>query len=193
MEPLMIIPKMLDRLGDEESFRVFFTRVLQALAAAVAVGAAFAFIVGWKKVFELDGEEVVGGSVYQLLFLLAAYAIVHILLVRAQTMRSAAAAAPAPVAVSAAVLKAAGEIAGIACAALGTGGGILVWFAGRGADDLFEQTAFLLPFLEAAPASFLAGATLIAKGVLYGLAALLAGYLLAALLGLVRRRPAEGV
>jgi len=182
MSKYLFAPQVLQRLSDRSFFRIFSARVLTASAAIVALYAVIVFFLGWKELFELSSEAMIGGIVYQLLFAFASYLVVHAILLRAREVRILDERVPPAVAVSAIVARLAGETYAFASALLGIGGAIFVWFAGRGAGRLLEKAAFALPFLKAAPASFEAGAALIVKGVLGGALALLLGFLVAELL-----------
>jgi hypothetical protein len=131
----------------------------------------------------------IGGILYQLTFIVAAYLAVHFTFLRAAEVMKSTPGRPAAVSVAVVILKLAGETWGFASALLGVGGAIYVWFAGREADVLLKKTAVFFPFLKAGPPSFTAGAALIVQGLLYGVLVLLLGYLLSELLQLL---PAEG-
>jgi hypothetical protein len=182
MSKYLFAPQVLERLADRAFFRIFSARILKAAAAIVALYAIIVFFLGWKELFELSSEAMIGGIIYQLLFAFASYLVVHAILLRARDVRALDESLPPAVAVSAIVARLAGETYAFASSLLGIGGAVFVWFAGRGAGRLLEKADFALPFLKAAPASFEAGAALVIKGVLGGALALLLGFLLAELL-----------
>lgn len=182
MSKYLFAPQVLERLADRAFFRILGGRVLTVSAVIVALYAIIVFFLGWKELFELSSEAMIGGIIYQLLFGFASYLVVHAILLRARDVRALDESLPPAVAVSAIVARLAGETYAFASSLLGIGGAVFVWFAGRGADRLLKRADFALPFLKAAPASFEAGAALIIKGVLGGALALLLGFLLAELL-----------
>jgi len=182
MEKILFAPLLIRNLAQDDSFRRFFSRFLMALAVLLAAASLIVFVLGWKELFDMPSEVLVGGIVYQVCLLFAAYLAVHALLIRAREAGVPVPGRPAAFTVSAAVLKVAGEAWGGASAILGAGGGILVWFAGRDAWVLLDKIAVLFPFLKPGKATFANGASLILQGLLFGALALLAGYLLASLL-----------
>lgn len=181
MEKYLFAPLLARKLAEDNCFRMLFARLLAAAAAGLTIAAVLLFFLGWKEVFDMSSEAMVGGIAFQLIFALAAYQAVHSTLVRAGEVKREAD-RPAPITVAAAILRLSGEVFGFAATALGAGGGILVWFAGREAHTLLKITAVFFPFLKAGPASFFGGATLMVQGLGYGTLALLLGYLLAELL-----------
>lgn len=185
MEKYLIAPLLISKLGQDGGFRSCFSRLLKALAAVGAVAALIVFFIGWKEIFEMSSEAMIGGIIYQLTFVVTAYLAVHFTLLRAAEAKESAPGRPAALSVAAVVLKLAGEAWGFASALLGSGAAVYVWFAGREARVLLKKMAVFFPFLKASPASFTAGAALIVQGLLYGALALLLGYLLSELLQLL--------
>jgi hypothetical protein len=182
MNPLCLLPTFLERLSDPPFFRTFFARVLWVLAITTGIALAFVFILNWKDAFAYEGETLAGCIVYQLLFALAAYAAVHVLLLRASALKALEPGGMPAAAASAIILRAAGEVWGLAGACLGLGAGLFVCIADRRSSPLIERTKFLFPLLKIDEASFVGGLSLIAKGLLSALLALLTAYLLAELL-----------
>jgi hypothetical protein len=183
MEKYLFAPLLITKLARDDCFRMLFSRLLVVLATLITITSVILFFLGWKEIFDMSSEAMVGGIIFQLTFALAAYHAVHTTLVRATEVKKESS-RPASIAVAAVMLRLAGEVFGFAAATLGAGGGILVWFAGREAASLLNRVALLFPFLKAGPASFLGGATLLVQGLGYGMLALLFGYLLAGLLTL---------
>lgn len=181
MEKYLFAPLLVRKLAQGNCFRMLFARLLAVVAALITIAAVLLFFLGWKEIFDMSSEAMAGGIVFQLTFALAAYQAVHSTLVRAREVKRESD-RPAPITVSAVIFRLAGEVFGFAATALGAGGGILVWFAGREAHTLLNKTAVIFPFLKAGPPSFFGGATLIVQGLGYGTLALLLGYLLAELL-----------
>jgi hypothetical protein len=194
MEKYLLAPLFISKLGQDDNFRSYFSLLLKALAVVGAFASIIVFFLGWKELFEMSSEAMIGGIIYQLTFAVAAYLAVHFTLLRAAEAKESSPGRPAPLSVAAVILKLAGEAWGFPCALLGSGAAVYVWFAGRDADVLLNKTAVFFPFLQARPASFAAGASLIVQGFLYGALALIVGYLLSEILQLlpVRARSEEG-
>ena len=185
MDKYLLAPMLIDKLGQDDNFRNYFSRFLKMLAVIGAVAALIVFFLGWKELFDRSAEGMIGGIVYQLTFVVAAYLVVHCTLLRAEEVKKVMPGRSAALSVSVVVLRLLGEVWGAASALLGSGAAIYVWFAGREASVLLQKAAVFFPFLKASPASFVAGAALIFQGFLYGALALLFGYLLADLLMLL--------
>lgn len=185
MERYLFAPLLIDRLGRSDGFRSFFARLLKALAAVGTLAALIVFFLGWKDLFEMSSEAMVGGILYQLTFVVAAYLVIHCTLLRAAEVGKAPTAQPGAIFVASVVLKLVGEAWGSASALLGSGAALYVWFAGRDAALLLDKLRTFFPFLKAGPATFATGAELIVQGLLYGVSALLLGYLFSELLQLL--------
>lgn len=185
MEKYLLAPLLIQKLEKDDDFLIGFSRLLKALAVACAVAAVIVFFLGWKDLFDMSSEGMIGGIIYQLTFAIASYFVVHFTLIRAGEIKQAASGRSAAVWVSSVVLKLAGEAWGVASALLGCGAAVYLWFAGREARVLLDKTAVFFPFLKAGPASFAAGMALIFQGILYGALAILIGYLLAEILRLL--------
>lgn len=187
MEKYLFAPLLARKLAQDDFFRTLYARLLAVAAACIAVAAVILFFLGWKEIFDMPSEAMVGGIVFQLVFALAAYLGVHTLALGAGEVRRET--GPAPLAVAAGLFRLAGEVWGYAAALLGCGGGVLSWFAGRESRPLLENVSAAFPFLEAGPSSFAGGASMIVQGVGYGALALLFGHLLSRLLLLL---PTDG-
>jgi len=185
MERYLFAPLLISKLGQDDGLRSFFARLLKALAAVGAVAALIVFFLGWKELFESSSESMIGGILYQMSFVVAAYLAVHFTLLRAAEVKEDASRTPAALSIAAIVLRLVGEAWGFASAILGCGAAVYVWFAGREARILLDKTAVFFPFLEAGPPTFISGLALIVQGLLYGASALLLGYLLSEVLRLL--------
>ena len=185
MEKYLLAPLLIEKLGQGDGFRSFFARLLKALAIVGAFAALIVFFLGWKDLFALSSEAMIGGILYQMTFVVAVYLAVHCTLLRAAQVQEAAPGRPAAISVASVVLRLVGEVWGFASALLGSGGAVYVWFAGRRAEILLDKMRAFFPFLKAGPATFSAGAELIIQGLLYGALALLLGYLFSELLQLL--------
>jgi len=184
MEKVFFAPSLVKKLGQADFYRMFFARFLTVVAILISMTAVILFFFGWKVIFEMSSQAMVGGIVFQVSLVLAAYQAVHLTLLRAAEVRQGSE-RPAPISTSIAMSRLVGEVFGFSASILGVGGGILVWFAGREAGSLLKKVEMAFPFLKAGGADFLGGFTLVVKGLGYGILSLLLGYLLAELLQLL--------
>ena len=191
MEKYLFAPLLVSKLAQDDFYRRMFSLLLTAVAVLITISAVIVFFFGWKEIFDMSSQAMIGGIVFQLALVLATYQAVHLTLMRAVEVRQESRQA-APITVPRVLVRLAGEVFGLTAALLGLGGGVLVWLAGRESRVLLDQVDTLLPFLKAGPATFLGGATLIGKGIGYGILALMLGYLFAELLKLLPNSPAGG-
>jgi hypothetical protein len=185
MEKFLLAPLLISKLGQDDAFRSFFSQFLKVLAAICAIAAIIVFFLGWKALFDMSSQGLIGGIFYQLAFAVAAYLVVHCILLRAVEIKHAVPGRSAVLSVSSVLLRLAGEAWGSASVLLGIGAGIFVWFAGGDAGELLGKIEAFFPFLRINNGSFASGAALIFQGFLNGVLALLVGYLLAELLTLL--------
>jgi len=184
MEKVFFAPLLVQKLGQADFYRMFFARFLTVVAILISITGVILFTFGWKIIFEMSSQAMVGGIVFQVSLVLAAYQAVHLTLLRAAEVRQGSK-KPAPISTSVAMSRLVGEVFGFSASLLGVGGGILVWFAGREAGSLLKKVEVVFPFLNVGGADFLGGSALVVKGLGYGILSLLLGYLLAELLQLV--------
>lgn len=185
MDKYLLAPRLIEKLGQGDSFRSFFAWLLKGLAIVGTLAALVVFFLGWKDLFDMSSAAMTGGILYQLTFVAAVYLAVHCTLLRAREIRAPASPKPAALSVAAVILKLLGEAWGFSSALLGTGAALFVWLAGRNAGVLLDRMRVFFPFLKAGRASFFTGTGLIIQGLLYGALALLFGYLLSELLQLL--------
>lgn len=185
MDKYLVAPQLISKLEQEKCFRHYFSLLLKVLACICTVTAIIAFFLGWKELFAMSSEGMIGGTFYQLAFAVATYLIVHCILIRAAQTKTAADKSPAALGVSITLSKLVGETWGLASALLGAGAALYVWIAGREAGILLKHAAAFFPFLKTGNGTFTDGATLAFKGTFYGASVLLLGYLLAEILKLL--------
>lgn len=188
MEKVLFVGWLLQRLDDGEFFRKLFAAILAGLAVVGGIYALVAFFIGWKEIFALSGEAMAGGIFYQATFVVASYAAVHVLLLRARTLNDAMLVGNPVLTVAAAYSRVLGEAWALVVIPLGLGGGVLNWFAGPRAQAVYKPVAGVVFFLKGVAASFSAGGVLIVKGLAYGLAGFLLAYVVAELLLIAANR-----
>jgi hypothetical protein len=189
MDKVLFVGWVLRRLDDGEFFRKLFAAILAGLAVAGGIYALVAFLIGWKEIFALSGEAMAGGILYQATFVVASYAAIHTLLLRARALNDTVLVGNPILTVAAAYCRVSGEVWAFMVIPLGLGGGVLNWFAGQRAQAIYKPAAGMVRFLNGVPASFSAGGLLIVKGLAYGLAGFLLAYVVAELLTLAANRP----
>ncbi len=195
MEKFLFAPLLVRKLEQDDFYRRLFAGLFTAAAVLISVATVISFVFGWKEIFDMSAQAMTGGIVFQGALILAAYQAVHLTLMRANEVKRESD-RPATIAVPVIAARLAGEIYGFSATLLGIGGGVLVWLAGRESGSLLKRMEALFPFLKSGPASFFGGATLIIKGIGYGMLTLLVAYLVAELLlalPLAAKKNLEGV
>jgi len=160
----------------------FFSRVvaigLRVIAVVVALAGLVIFVMAWKMVFQLPAAGVLGGIIYQLLFVVAIYMVVHTLIIRANDIARLQPAEFIVIPIASIFLKLMGEIYACLAGVFAVGAGILTWFAGEDSFYMLRNILPFIPFLRFGGATFLGGLMVIVGGVLAAFFALMFFYLL---------------
>ncbi len=175
MDKYLFMKPLLDRLASGPFFRKQFALCVRIGAAVAAMAGLVGFVNAWNFTAHLEPARIPGGIVYMLFLVAAVYMAVHAMLIRAKDIASLPDAEFTQIPVAAIASLMAGEAYGAACAALGAGGGILIWFTGDGSYDVLHRVTFFVPFHGGA--AFMDGNLYILRGALRAVAALALGYL----------------
>lgn len=109
-----------------------FAYSLRVLAALLGAGALVAWVRLWKEVWRLDGTVFVGGMLFQLLYVIAAYMVIHTMWIRASTIAALGRSDFTVVPIVSICLRMVGEIYACISVAVGVGGGVFLLFGGYG-------------------------------------------------------------
>jgi len=169
----------------------FFSRVV---AMAVRVGAALVvlfslttFFQAGKLTFELPAQGIPGGVLFELLFVLGIYAAVHVMLIRARDVDQLAASDFFALPLGSIVVRMLGEAYAAFVSLVAIGGGLFVWFTNQSVSKVLNPLVRgLFPTMRDNP-SFLGGIEFMVGGMLAGLGALIAAYVVSEILALLSR------
>jgi hypothetical protein len=184
-ERALFVPAFLAALDRGAVLKKVTALALQASAALVALWGVVVWVKTWEGTRYLEGAEVLGLVLFQLVVLVMIYALVHVLWLRASTVARLPAQDWVAVEVGAACLRVAGELYAVAGAFTGTALALLVLVSGqRGPGGvLLEVLRELFPAAPAGVQNQVAAAVgVLASFGLASVAALLGAYLVAELL-----------
>lgn len=185
---------LLHLLGQDRFLRGAVSIVLKVGAALIVLFSFTVFFRAGRLIFDLPVNGILGGVLFEVFFVLAVYAAVHTLLIRARHIHDMpvgdyTALRTAPLLVRALAEAYAGFVSLVA-----VGSGIFVWFTNLSLDKVLPPSVrALFPNIRNDP-SFLGGIEFMLIGILVSTAVLLLTYMLAeALILLTARtaRPAE--
>jgi hypothetical protein len=183
-EHLLFVPGLLAALDRGAVLKKVAALAMKVCAVLVALWGVVVWVKTWEGTRYLEGAEVLGLVLFQLVVLVMIYALVHVLWLRAATVARLPARDWIAVEVGAACLRLAGELYAIAGAFTGTALALLVLVSGqRGPGGvLLELLRDLFPATPAALQNQVAAAVgVLASFGLASVAALLGAYLLAEL------------
>jgi hypothetical protein len=172
----------LQLISQGKFFRRVFAIALKVLAGVIALAGLLGWIAAWKLVFELPAAGILGGIVFQVLFVVAIYMVVHTLLIRARDITNLPEAEFTVIPIASIFIKLTGEIYACFGIVIAVGGGILIWFAGGYAQTILSTSREIIPFLpSSSEGTFVDGLVFIAAGALIAFFVLVFFYLLSEL------------
>jgi hypothetical protein len=183
---------LLNLLGQPVFFCRLVATALRAAAALIVLLSLTIFFKAGKLTFELPAERAVGGVLFEVFFIVAVYAVVHTLLLRARDVEEAKPSESYALATLSLLMRLLGEMYCAFVGLVAIGGGLFVWFTNRSLQSV------LGPFLQAlfpgfgADSSFVGGIQFMAIGVFVGVAVLVASYAASQLLMFVNRPVRNG-
>lgn len=185
MNRYLFMNRLLPLLGKPGFLSKLVAVMLRVSAAVVTlVSIAFIFHAG-KKTFELTTQTIMGGVLFDVLYIVAIYAVVHAILIRASDIEHMPQQDFTVLSMGAILLKLVGEVYAFFVALTAIGGGIYVWFTNQGVSTILNP----MPWFYPAPSNpnFTGGLTIILAGLLLATAVLIFFYMLSELIGLATR------
>lgn len=177
MEKYLFIKPLLQSISEGKFFRKTVAIALRVLAIAIAFASLVGWIVKWQFVFSLPVTGIIGGIIFQLLMVVTAYMVIHIILIRAGNIERLPEAEYTVIPIVALCLKLLGEIYASFLAVTAVAGGLYIWMTGRNAGkDLLGMIAPLAPTVS--DLSFIGGVKFILSGATMAFITLLASYFL---------------
>jgi hypothetical protein len=145
MEKYFFMEAVLEKISQGQFFRKAFAVALQILAVVIVTAALVAWIIVWKSISGYSAEAIFGIIIFQLLFVIAVYMVVHILLIRAGNINALPDSEYTVIPIVSITLKLFGEIYASFVAVISVAGGILTWFIGSSALYMVKRSAPLVP------------------------------------------------
>ena len=186
MEKYLFIKAALEAFAKEDFFKKITALVLRILCGIMVIFSLVSWIKLWKVVFDLKGSDVVGGILFQLLFIVGVYMVVHILLIRAKDISGMQKEEFYVLPIISTVLKMMGEVYAAVFVFAGWAGGIFIWIAGQDAKSIIKT----LPLIKSAgriTPDFMGGLTFIIKLTLTGFIAIVLMYAAAEVIKIFHR------
>lgn len=177
MESYYFMRAVLDWLREPRHFNRMMAITLRAVATLVVPLSLVSFFKAGKVIFDLPASGILGGILFQMFFIVAIYCVVHGLFIRARQIDTLSGGDYNMFPLVAIVVRAVGETFAGFVGLVAVGGGIFIWFTGKGIETILNPTPYFLPVFG--DTTFLGGIQFIAGGVLSAIAAIGLAYLLA--------------
>lgn len=169
----------------------FFCRavavILRGGAGLLVLFSLTTFFQAGKITFELPAHAVAGGALFEVFFVLAVYAAVHIIILRARDIDQLPPSDFFALPLGALLLRLIGEAYAAFVALVAVGGGLFVWFTNQSLGKIFYPAVRAMFPAMREDATFMGGIEFMAVGVLTALLALVISYVLSDVLGLLAR------
>lgn len=195
IERYLFMQRVLALLEQERFVRRAVAITLQIGAGLIILFSLTLFFSAGRLLFDLPPNGVLGAVLFEVFFVLAVYAAVHVLLIRARHIEQLAAGDNVALRMAPVLLRALAEAYAGFVSFVAVGAGIFVWFTNLSVEKvLFPAVRALFPSMRE-DASFMGGIEFMLSGVLVAIGVLLIAYVLAEAVSLLTRstRPAESV
>ncbi|MFP5350745.1 MAG: hypothetical protein ACLGHO_12995 [Gammaproteobacteria bacterium] len=195
IERYLFMRPVLTLLEQEQFLRRAVATTLKVGAALIILLSLTLFFSAGRLLFDLPPSGILGAVLFEVFFVLAVYAAVHVLLIRARDIEQLAAGDYVALRVAPLVLRALAEAyAGfVSLVAIGTG--LFVWFTNLSVEKvLYPVVRALFPSMRE-DASFMGGIEFMLSGIFIAIGVLLIAYVVAEAISLLTRsaRPAEQI
>jgi hypothetical protein len=193
IERYLFMRPVLDLLEQERFLRRAVATALKAGAALIILFSLVLFFNAGRLLFDLPPNGILGAVLFEAFFILAVYAAVHVLLIRARNIEQLAAGDYVALRMAPILLRAVAEAYAAFVGLVAVGAGLFVWFTNLSVEKvLFPVVRALFPSMRE-NASFMGGIEFMLSGILVAIGVLVIAYVLAEAVSLLTRsvRPAE--
>jgi hypothetical protein len=177
MENYYFMRTVLSWLAEPRNFNRMLAITLRAIAVLIVPLSLVAFFKAGKVIFELPASGILGGILFQMFFVVAIYAVVHGLFIRARNIDALPGGDRNMFPLAAVVTRAMGEAFAVFIGLVAIGGGIFVWFTGKGVGTILNPPPNFLPVFG--DTTFMGGIQFMVGGVLSAILTLGVAYLVA--------------
>lgn len=178
MEKYLFMKPVLQLISQGYFFRKAFAMFLRALAVVTVIAGLVAWVMIWKAISGQSASQVLGIIIFQILFIIAIYMVVHVLLIRAEDIAELPDADYTVIPIVSVSLKLCGEVYACFMAVFSLAGGILIWFIGGDAFYFIRKATGFMPGFGHG-SDFLGGLIFIVGGWLVAFFVLVVFYFLA--------------
>ena len=189
LDKYLFMGPFLRLLGKGSFFARMVAIMLRVLAALVVLGSLAAIFKAGKVMFDLPTSGIMGGIMYQLFYILAVYAVVHTLIIRAGDIERQKDKEYYALPIASYLVRLMGEVYAAFVALTAIGGGIFVWFTGQPVGKIMSPVPFLFPVPK--NPDFMGGIELIISGILLATASVIISYLVAEVVVALNRATSE--
>jgi hypothetical protein len=176
---------LLDWLAKPGHFNRMMAVTMRVVGVMVVPFSLVSFFKAGKVIFDLPASEILGGILFQMFYVVAIYCVVHGFFIRAREIDALPGGEYNMFPLAAIMARVATETMAAFIALVSVGGGIFVWFTGKGIGAILDPLPGILPVFGGT--NFMGGIQFMAGGLLSAILLLVAGYLLAEGLGLIAR------
>ncbi len=191
MNKLLFVGPLLALLARGDFFVRALAMALRVLAALTVLFSLTTFFHAGRLLFELPVHAILGGVFFEIFLVLAVYASVHVLLIRARHVESLGEGDHAALRAAPLIFRLGGELYAVFVGLMAIGGGIFVWFTGMSQNKIINSfLRALFPTVRDNP-TFMSGMEFMLSGLLMSVAVLVTTYLLADMIEIWSRRAGE--
>ena len=178
MDGYFFMESVLQLISEGKFFRKAFAVVLRALAVVASIWGLVVWMSVWKYAARAHLAALSGIIIFQVLFVIALYAVAHTLFIRARNIAELPEAEFYVIPIAAIALKLVGEIYACFVGVMSVAGGILIWLMRGYAFSLVKKTSPLVPRLGNGE-GFVGGLLFMGGGLLAAFVVLVLCYVLA--------------
>ncbi len=175
MENFLFMRPVLGWLTQPRRFNRVLAFTLRALAALIIPLSLVTFFKAGKVIFGLPASGILGGIFFQLFFVAAIYCVVHVLILRARDIDALSGGDYNMFPLAGILVRTVGETVATFIALVAVGGGIFVWFTGKGVTAILNPPPKFLPLFG--DTTFMGGIEFMVGGVLSAILTLVVAYL----------------
>lgn len=187
MEKYFFMRPFLDLLGQNWFFCRAVSVLIKVSAALIVLFSFATFFQAGKLTFELQPNRILGGVLFEIFFVVAIYAVVHVLLIRARDIDQLAETKYYVLSMVTVLVKMAGEAYAGFVSLIALGGGLFVWFTASKLERVLNPVVHsLFPAVHDDP-SFMGGIQFMLVGFVTAAVVLIVCYVVSEALELILR------
>lgn len=132
MKEYFFMQSVLKFVGEGTLFSRVFASALRIFAILLCIGSLIGWIQVWKMVFQMNGAVILGGFIFQAVFVIGVYMVVHTVWIRAADIEAIGKSDFMVIPIVSIFLRMLGEVYACISVAVGVGGSILLLFGAYG-------------------------------------------------------------